>query len=223
MRFGYWFLQLICQLTFLTAARGRAIGLRHVPRKGPLLLLANHQCYLDPVLVALALPRECHYMARENLFKEGKWTTRLIRYLNAFPVRRASADLGAVKEALRRVRGGGALVMFPEGTRTADGGIGPFLPGFASIAQRARCPIVPTLLVGAHEFWPRDRTFPTPCPVRVHYGRPLQPAMFADWPPERLADEIRRRLCEMQQDVDDRYRIRNPGVGPAGDGPVESA
>ena len=87
-------------------------------------------------------------MARESLFRFApfRW---LIRSLNAFPVRRGTADLAAVKEALRRLKAGNVVLVFPEGTRTRDGSIGPMHGGPAAIAARAGVPMVPMV----KRFW----------------------------------------------------------------------
>ena len=176
----------------------RCHRVRHVPVRGGVLLVCNHQSLLDPVLATMALPRESCYMARDSLFRRRLFR-RLIESLNAFPVRRNVADVGAVKESLRRLRRGMSLVVFPEGTRTPDGRIGPMLPGLGAIARKARVPIVPTLIDGAFQAWPRGARFPRPGNVVIEYGPAILPDAYAGLDAGQLMDLIRSRLIAMQQ------------------------
>jgi len=169
-----------------------------VPTEGGVLLVCNHQSFMDPVLATMALPREGNYMARDTLFSYP-FFGRLIRYLNAFPVRRQSADIGAIKESLRRLKQGRVLLLFPEGTRTPDGQIKPMLPGLGAIAKKARVPIVPTLIDGVFQVWPKGQSLPNRGDVIVKYGQPVLPDEYADLSPEELMAMVRGRLVAMQQ------------------------
>jgi 1-acyl-sn-glycerol-3-phosphate acyltransferase len=145
----------------------------------------------------MALRREGNYMARDSLFK-NRWFRRLIEYLNAFPVRRQSADIAAIKESMRRLKQGRLLLMFPEGTRTPDGRIQPLLPGMVAIAKKARVPIVPTLIDGMFQAWPRHQRLPSPGRVIVEYDRPITLAEYEDLTAEQLTELVRQRLVVMQ-------------------------
>ena len=146
----------------------------------------------------MELPREANYMARDSAFA-NRWLRRLIQSLNAFPIRRNMADLTAVKEAIRRLRAGQVLVLFPEGTRTHDGRIGPMLPGLFAVAKKATVPIVPTLIDGMFQAWPRSRRLPGTGNVVIEYGPPIAPDQYAALRPEALMAQIRGRLIAMQQ------------------------
>jgi 1-acyl-sn-glycerol-3-phosphate acyltransferase len=165
------------------------------------LLVCNHQSFLDPVLATLALPRECHYMARDSLFKNA-WFRRLIESLNAFPVKRGAADVGAIKETLRRLKRGALVTVFPEATRTADGSIRPMQPGVVLIARKTQAPLIPTLILGAFEAWPRHALLPNPAPIIIAYGEPLQPDEMGDLSDEECIDVVRGRIVALMQ----RYR-----------------
>jgi 1-acyl-sn-glycerol-3-phosphate acyltransferase len=197
MRLYYQACQSLCRWWYILFMRGRAFHVERVPRCGGVLLACNHQSFFDPVLAALPLPRECDFMARDTLFANRAFRG-LIVSLNAFPIRRGEADVGAIKETLRRLKGGRLVIAFPEGTRSEGGQVLPMLPGVASIARKARVPIVPVLIEGAFEAWPRHRKFPGRATVTVAYGEPVDPETIQSRPPECVMDQIRRRIIEMQ-------------------------
>lgn len=187
----------------------RVFGVKRVPRHGGLLLAGNHQSVLDPMLQTYALPRECHYVARDTLFL-NPFFARLIRSFNAFPIKRDSADLTAVKETLGRLKGGAAILIFPEATRTLDGRIRPLQPGIFSIARKAGVPIVPVVLDGAFEAWPRSAPLPRPGIVWVEYGHPLLQAWIAQTDPRDAAAEVTGQMRAMQNAL--RQRMGRPPI-----------
>jgi 1-acyl-sn-glycerol-3-phosphate acyltransferase len=207
VRGGYRFCRFCCQWFCTLYFKPRAYGTKHVPTRGGVLLVANHQSFMDPALATIAIQREADFMARDSLFAHPGFG-KLIKYLNAFPVRRQTADLNAVKEALRRLKQGRLLLLFPEGTRTEDGRIQPFLPGLGAIARKARVPIVPTLIDGVHAAWPRDRVLPSPGNVIVEYDRPITPEAYADLSVEQLMETVRGRIIALQRKWHDRLPER---------------
>src|SRR5512135_3625913 len=110
--FVWRFLHAICRIAAVLWFNCRAYGVKNVPRKGGVLLVSNHQSYLDPVLLAIPLPRMVSYLAKSELF-EHKALAWLIRSLNAFPVRQGRVDTTAVKEMIRRLRAGELLNLYP--------------------------------------------------------------------------------------------------------------
>ncbi len=171
-----------CRLIQLTVAVPAVAltGVRHYNTPsaellgGGLLIAANHQSYLDPVLVGIALPRPICYLARSSLFAVPGFGP-LIRGLKAHPVSRGAVDASALKATIRLLRDGEALLVFPEGTRTRDGSLGTFKPGVASIAIRCGVPLLPVCIEGAFRCWPRSRALPRPARAAVAYGEPIRP------------------------------------------------
>ncbi len=204
MRPWYRFCRCVCQALYIMLFRGRVFGTRNVPRQGGVLLVFNHQSFLDPVLATLALPRECHYMARHTLFADPRFR-RLIESLNAFPIKRGTADMGAIRETLRRLKAGHLVVTFPEATRTHDGSVSELAPGIVLLARRAGVPVVPGMILGAFESWPRHAHFPRPRPIIVAYGEPLSPALLHELDDDTCIRMVRERIIALVE----RYR-RHP-------------
>jgi len=152
--------------------RLRARGQANVPRRGPVLLVANHLSVLDPPLVGVAAPRPLHFMAKEELFGVPG-LGGLIRRLNAHPVRRDGSDGRALKAALALLAEGHALLVFPEGTRGEEGRPGPARPGAGMLAVLSGAPVVPVHVAGTSQALPRGRAWPRPARVWIAFGPPL--------------------------------------------------
>lgn len=176
----------------------RVYGRENVPARGGALIVSNHQSYLDPMLLPVRLERPLNYIAKSELFR-GRIRGWLLRTVfNAFPVRQGAGDVAAVKETINRLRQGHLLNIYPEGARTFDGRIGELRPGVGLIVRRAGVPVVPAVIIGAFEAWPRQRRFPRPRPIRVEYG----PAMdLAGLPSDEIVAEVDRTLRQMLRTV----------------------
>ena len=159
---------LLSRLFFGLRSRGR----EHVPAAGPVLFVANHASFLDPPLVGSASPRPLSFLAKAELFGIPLFGG-LIRRLNAHPLRREGADAGALRTALRVLRSGGALLVFPEGTRGEEGKLGPAKVGAGMLAVLGGAPVIPVYISGSGRAWPRGRRFPRPARVTVTFGPPL--------------------------------------------------
>ncbi|MCL2701401.1 MAG: 1-acyl-sn-glycerol-3-phosphate acyltransferase [Phycisphaerae bacterium] len=170
------------------------------PTSGGVVYICNHQSFLDPVLMSFALRRPVNYMARDSLFRTPGFK-QLITSLNAFPVRRGTADLAALKEAMRRLKAGGQVVVFAEGTRTLDGRIGPLLPGVAMLAQRAADWTIPVVIDGAYECWPRTQAVPSPGFISVQYAKAIPQEEARQHKPETFMTAVRETLIQTQHDL----------------------
>jgi 1-acyl-sn-glycerol-3-phosphate acyltransferase len=191
----------VFRITFVLAFRIRVFGQLNVPRRGGVLIVSNHQSYLDPILLSLGVERSASFMARRTLFRNPVFG-RLISAVNAFPVTRGGLDIAAMREAVRRLRNGDCLVVFPEGTRTPDGKIAPLRWGILAIVERANAPIVPAVIEGAFEVWPRGST-PTTGEISVLYGSAIQPEeqrrLSRAGLVERLQSELSRLETELRK------------------------
>jgi 1-acyl-sn-glycerol-3-phosphate acyltransferase len=171
----------------------RYSGQENIPSEGSVVVVSNHQSHLDPPLVGAGCRRQMNYLARDTLygFRPFDW---LMSSLGAIPIDREGSGLAGIKQTLRRLKKGGMVVMFPEGTRTRDGTIGHFRPGFTTLAVRGRAAVLPAAVEGAYQVWPRRRKLPRPGPIHVHYGQPLDPAEVAGSSEDALIQEAERRV-----------------------------
>jgi 1-acyl-sn-glycerol-3-phosphate acyltransferase len=182
----------------------RVYGRENVCGKGPLILASNHQSYMDPVFCGVRARRQLSYLARESLF--GNWFFAwLIRSLNAIPLRRDEADMAAVKKVLGRLKEGGAVCLFPEGTRTGDGRIAAFKPGLGLLCRRGGASVVPVLIDGAFECWPRHQKMFKRGRVTVTYGRPVPIEQAREMGDKKLAEHLTETVRQMQHD----WRIKH--------------
>lgn len=193
----YRVLRWACRLGGALLYQQRVYNRHHEPADGGVVYIANHQSFLDPVLATNGLCRPGNYMARDTLFRQPLFR-RLIESLNAFPIQRNKADTAALKEAMRRLKQGRTIVVFPEGTRTHDGRIGPFLPGVAVLSQRAADWTVPVLIEGAFEAWPRNRLLPQPGRIFVEYAEPISREEAQRYTPEEFVQHVRAILIDRQ-------------------------
>ncbi len=191
---GRIFLQFFSILCFHIRVAGR----ENVPATGAALLVTNHQSMLDPWMIGIGLKRQIHFMARETLFKGGLGQY-IFETTNAFPVRRGRADSSAVREAIHRLQRGFLVNLFPEATRTMDGTIGPIAAGVAIIVHRAKVPVIPVVIDGAFEAWPRDRKFFRYSGIRLRYGKPIPYIELADLSADEISVRIRREMIELQK------------------------
>jgi 1-acyl-sn-glycerol-3-phosphate acyltransferase len=133
----------------LRAATGwEVVGREQIPRSGGLVVASNHVSFWDPPLIGAVLPREVHFLAKEELFSNPVFGA-LIRSFNAIPIRRGMVDLSGMARAVETLRRGEVMMMFPEGTRMRDGRLHPARPGVGMMAVNADVPIVPCYISGS--------------------------------------------------------------------------
>lgn len=166
------YLQIIARVGTTLLFDLKVTGIENVPKDGGVILAANHQSYLDPVLVAVRLYRPVSFFAKSELF-ENPWFGWFIRMLHAFPVRQGEGDIGAVKELIRRLGEGYAINIYPEGSRSETGDIAPLEKGIALVIRKARVPVVPVVIDGSYDAWPKGQILFHAHPIRVKYGKPL--------------------------------------------------
>ena len=180
-----------------------------VPRSGGLLVASNHISFWDPPLIGAILPREVHFLAKDELFSNAVFGA-MIRSFNALPIRRGMVDLSGMARAVETLRGGGAVLLFPEGTRMRDGQLHPARPGVGMMAVNAGVPVVPCYISGSNR--PR-RWLLRRQRVRVSFGTPLTWQDLAgpqtDLTPgralyQRVSDAVMREIARLRAEEADR-------------------
>jgi 1-acyl-sn-glycerol-3-phosphate acyltransferase len=200
-------LWMLCRVWFGLCYRYRAWGVERIPSAGPVLFVVNHQSYFDPILVGLGAHRRHSYnLARSSLwrFKPLGW---LISSLNGLPVERGAADLAAMRRCIELLKGGQALVVFPEGTRTPDGTTHAFAAGLMLLIRRAQPRVVPVALQGAFEVWPRSRRWPRLLGrTAAMYGRPVEARELLGVDAQMALERLRQEVETMRLELAERLR-----------------
>jgi 1-acyl-sn-glycerol-3-phosphate acyltransferase len=149
--------------------RVRVYGMKNVRRRGSVLILCSHQSFFDPMFVQSWAPRNFYFIARESLWR-SKPLGALLSTLFVIPIRQGAGDIGAMRTIIAKLKAGCAVCLFPEGSRTWDGKIRDVKAGFGLISRRGEADVVPAVIDGAYEAWPRTRKFPRPGKVNVMFG-----------------------------------------------------
>lgn len=168
---------------------------------GGFLIVSNHASYLDPLAVGSVVPREIHYLARRSLFR-GPMAV-LLASVNTIPTARDQPEPSALRKILGLLAAGHGVLIFPEGTRSADGKLQRAQPGAGFLAAQARVPILPVRVFGSFEALPRSARFPRCVPIRVVIGSPYLPRPIREGESKKdyyrsLADEMIRRIGELR-------------------------
>ncbi len=181
----YWFTSCLIWNSASVLFRLRTKNRHNVPLKGPVVILSNHQSHLDPPLVGGSAKRQLSYLARDTLFQGALGP--LIRSYDAVPVDRDGSGLAGIRATLKRLKQGGAVLLFPEGTRSSNGELQGLKPGFIALVRRSKAVIVPLGIEGAYLAWPKEKKFPTLFkPIAMYYGQPICPEEVAQLDDEQL-------------------------------------
>lgn len=194
---AYWLIaKPFVQVAVWLTARRDFRGLENVPRKGPFIMTSNHMNNADPPVLTALMPRRIVWMAKQELF-DAPVLGWLCRLFGLIPVRRFEADLSALRRSQQALKRGHAVGMFPEGTRSAGGGLKEGEPGTAVIALRAGVPVLPVAIWGTeHIKLPRDIFRRTRVSVRI--GTPYRLPDTKRVTKEQVAaatSEIMRRIA----------------------------
>ena len=156
------------RILFRVVFRWRITGLENIPVGGA-VLSPNHLSFWDIPLIALAVPRRVHFMAKEELFRIPVFGF-IIRSLLAFPVKRGAPDRNAIRYAIEKLQEGDIVLVFPEGTRSKTGKLGEFKPGAFLIAVKAGAPTIPAVIIGTNRMLRSSGPFPR---IEIQFGAPV--------------------------------------------------
>ena len=160
--------RLILNFVFFVCLGLNVEGRENIPGKGAIIVAPNHKSYWDPPVIGTAVNnRIIHYMAKEELFKNPIFGW-IIRQFGTFPVKRGTVDRQAVRQAVRELKSGNPLGIFPEGTRIKREGLGRFHSGMASLALMTGTPVVPVAVIGTMDLPKKNG------PLAVLIGKPIE-------------------------------------------------
>ncbi len=197
--------------------RPRIEGLENVPDEGAAIVAGNHLSFSDHFLMPAILPRRITFLAKQEYFTgpgvKGALTAAFFRGAGQIPVDRTGgkAAESAVKAALRVLRRGELMGVYPEGTRSHDGRLYKGRTGVALMALTAGVPVVPCAMVGTFEIQPPGRVVPRIRRVTIRFGEPLDFSRFEGMEGDRfilrsVVDEIMYKIMELSgQEYVDRY------------------
>ena len=188
----------------------RVKGQRHVPKTGPALIVSNHQSFLDPPMIGLAVRRELIYLARKTLFKNPVFAA-YIRSVNAVPIDQEGVGKEGIRTIVEQLQQGRAVLVFPEGERTWKGPMLPLKPGVHLLIKRTQAPIVPVGIAGAYDAWPRWRKYPIPAPLfwpsvrgacAIVVGKPFDSRQLAEMPRDEALQMLFDKIHAVQQEAE---------------------
>ncbi len=191
----YSFLKRVVAVLFWLG-RVKVEGKENFPSDGAVILAGNHVGFWDPIVVAAFVERQIHYMAKEELF-EHILLAKLLYKLNAFPVKRGSADRKAMKTALKILEEEKVLGIFPEGTRSKTGELSKPQHGIAMLVLKGKAPVVPVAFIGTNKIFPWSWF----SPVEVKIGSPVTYDEYYD---SKLSTSL---LEEVSRDIMDKISI----------------
>jgi long-chain acyl-CoA synthetase len=182
-------------------------GLENLPQHGPYLICSNHQSYVDPLVLAGALPwqlfREAFAVGTSDIFGKGLMR-QLARWLRTVVLDPDSNLVPAMRAAAFGLKQGRILILYPEGERTNDGKLRLFRKGAAILSIHAQAPIVPVAIEGFYEVWPRHKKVPTFGRLKMTIGTPIVPPSAdeaSEAAYERLTTELKDRVATMWEEL----------------------
>lgn len=167
----------------------------NVPDEGGVVLAANHLSFLDSVLLMYSLPRRVSFLGKAEYL--SAWPTRkLFPAAGMIPVDRSGRGVArSLEEAGRRLRGGEAVGIFPEGTRSLDGLLHRGHPGVAHLALKAAAPIVPVGIVGSDLAQPPGARLPSyGAQITLRFGAPIG---LGEWVGRRPTGQVKREITDV--------------------------
>lgn len=197
------------RLIYATYFRWRVFNPENVPATGPVILASNHASFIDPPLIGSGLHRTVNYLARESLFR-FPIIGAILRSWNAVPVDREGGGAAGLRAILDRLLAGGAILLFPEGTRTKNGNLQPVRSGIGLTVIKSNAPVVPVRVFGTYEAYNRHHKFPRPRRIAVKYGRVI------DFSALRAEAKVcsKPRLRQIYQEVADRIMSEIAALKP---------
>ncbi|MBW2145571.1 MAG: 1-acyl-sn-glycerol-3-phosphate acyltransferase, partial [Deltaproteobacteria bacterium] len=182
---------------FWSGVNVRVKGCEHISRKGPQVLMANHQSNYDVLALLGYIPVRFTWTAKKELFRIPflGFAMRRAKYIEVDRQSHARA-MASMERAARQIREGTSVMIFPEGTRSTDGSLLPFKKGGIMLALKAGVPIIPIGISGSREILPRDSLRLTPGTIRMVIGPPIDPCNYTIEKRDELLECVRDAIAD---------------------------
>ena len=199
----YWLtkivLYIICKILF----RHEVTGIENLPKHGAFIVASNHRSHLDPPIVCISIGRKSRFMAKAELFG-SRLGNFYFTGVNCIRVERGGVDRSALKEGLVTLKKGGVIAIFPEGTRSKNGRLGPAKAGAALFAFNTGVPVIPMFIDGTDRALAPGRSFISIAKTKAKFGKRLYAPKIAEGSNKRqayqnFADRIMEEIANLER------------------------
>ncbi len=191
---SFYIIKFFSKIFFPFTVRGR----ENIPVTGSLIFASNHLSNLDPFLIGLNAGQRISYMAKDSLFR-NRVLGFFLKKVGTFPLKREGPDIGALRQALKRLKEGSPLVVFPEGTRkkgkttsapteSAD----VHLAGVGFLAVKSKVPVIPVRITGSDKVLAPGTKWFKRHPITITFGPPV--VFSKDAPYAHVTGQIMERI-----------------------------
>ncbi|MEI6438124.1 MAG: lysophospholipid acyltransferase family protein [Candidatus Omnitrophota bacterium] len=164
----YWLTTYLAGVVSFCFYPCQALGRENIPKTGGCIYASNHESNIDPVLLPVVSPRRIRFLAKDSLFAHPVFGA-LIRFGGGIPLKRGSADRGALTEVLQSLKDGWPVLVFPQGTRGGE----KVQAGVGFLAVKSGVPVVPIYIEGTDKVLPKGAKLPKRTSVKVIFGKPI--------------------------------------------------
>ena len=166
----------ILRLAFRVIWGLKVFGTENIPRMGKCILCVNHSSYLDAFIVEASVPlslRKGLFFVGFRAYFEQPFIKNIIKYIRVIPIDPGMHFVEAMQASSYVLKNNKMVCIFPEGQRTIDGNVKEFKKGVGILAKELNIALVPVLITGSYESWPRTKSLPRPYPIKITFGRPF--------------------------------------------------
>ena len=194
--------------------RPRYLDRSKIPVDGPLIIAANHLSHIDPAFIMTATKRPVSYMSKKEHF-EGAIRRLVFKQVGVIPVDRGSGGLEGMENAVEVLNNGGAIGIFPEGTRSRDGIMGDGKTGVARLAAATGAAVVPVAIRQTDDVWPVTKKIPRPW--RKFYYKFGDPIYFGDSEANHenlrdFTDKVMENISQLSAECEEHWKSKKLSV-----------
>ncbi len=190
----FYLLKMIGIILLKGLYRIQAENREQIPRKGPLIVAANHFSYMDPIVLQAMFPRRISFMMTERYYEgRGKWFFKFMRCIN---VKEKGANIAALRDAVEVLRRNGVIGIFPEGGVSKEGRLQEGNLGIGFLVKKSSAPVIPAFISGTYEALPKGKIVPGISKIEIIFGKPMVFENIQDIKNKKGIEKITRRIME---------------------------